>query len=117
MAPELTTNRGQALLESLFAVALAGPLLLILLKSLLNVIFVIAVDAAVEDYFLCDLSKKTNCESIFKITMSDLKFDDYDYKIESSNQTKTFTVSTPINSLRTIHIKRVFNFEKFKHKY
>lgn len=118
MAPKLTTtnnNRGQAILEATGMMIIAGAFLYLLLRALLTVIFSVALDAMAEDYFFCELARKTNCEQRLYSRLRDNQMQDINIKTQKSEQKIILTLSA--THLASMTMTREFNYEKFRQQH
>ena len=75
MAPEKVINqKGQALIESLAVLALAGFLILIFTKLGLRSIHEIALSEIIENRLLCELENATQCEINMTTELKKIQF-------------------------------------------
>ena len=118
MAPKQLTiknNSGQALTETVFLLSLTGMFLFFLLRCLLGVIFTVALEAMVEDYFYCELANKVNCLPRLE---SRLRDNQLRHVAVTENKSETQIILTvTATHLTSMTVKREFNYAKFKQKF
>lgn len=111
MAQKAVNNKGQALTEALFMLSMAGLFLYFLLRSLLMVIFSVALDAMAEDYFFCELAHKPACEQRLIQRLRENQMREISIKIKRPGEKIVLTISA--THLASMTITREFDYEKF----
>lgn len=107
-----SNNKGQALLEAIFMLGMTGLFLFFLLHCLLTVIFSVALASMAEDYFFCELSRKTGCEQRLHDHLYKNQMRDVVIKIKKPGQKIILTISA--THLTSMTITREFDYEKFR---
>lgn len=118
MAPKqqtLKNNKGQALTETIFMLGITGVFLFFLLRCLLTVIFTVALDSMVEDYFYCELAKKLSCLERLEMRLRNNQLREVNVKTQKSANKISLSVSA--THLTSMSITREFNYEKFRQKF
>lgn len=111
----IKNNKGQALTETLVLLTTTGIFLLLLLRCLLVVIFTIALDAAAEDYFYCELAHKTGCRQRLEYRLQANQMRNVTVTTKKSLDKITLTVmATHFSSMM---ISREFDYAKFNEKF
>ena len=88
MAPEKMINqKGQALIDSLAVLALAGLLILLLIRHGLRSIHEVALSEIMENRLICELEDTTHCEINMMTELKKIQF-----KTESAILNKTDSV-------------------------
>lgn len=117
MAQKLITvknNKGQALTEAIFMLSMTGLFLYFLLRCLLMVIFTVALDAMAEDYFFCELAKKSACEQQLRSHLAKNQLQDIRINIRKPHNRIILTVTA--THLASATITREFDYEKYRQK-
>ncbi len=88
MVPEKMINqKGQALIESLAVLALAGLLILLFMKHGLKTIHEVALHEIMENRLICELEDATHCEINMTTELKKIQF-----KTESATLNKTESI-------------------------
>lgn len=111
----LKNNKGQALTEAIFMLGLTGVFLFFLLRCLLTVIFTVALDSMVEDYFYCELALKPSCLDRLEMRLLNNQLHDVNVKMRKSADKIILTVSA--THLTSMSVTREFDYEKFRQKF
>lgn len=86
-----------------------------LLRCLLTVIFTVALDAMVEDYFYCELAQKPNCLQRLETRLHENQLRAVKLTMERPKQKIVLTVSAI--HLVSMTVSREFDYEKFRQKF
>lgn len=111
----LKNNKGQALTETIFMLGLTGVFLFFLLRCLLTVIFTVALDSMVEDYFYCELAQKPSCLQRLESRLQSNQLRVVNVKAQKTQTKIVLTVSAA--HLTSMSVTREFNYEKFRQKF
>jgi len=106
-------KKGQALLESLIALAISIPLIFTLLRSFNEQINIMLVDELIEERLICELSQSKLCKQHFEQKLQLVK-----PKIQKSatvNLNEKVIVSVTLHSGLTI--KREINLKDFRYEF
>lgn len=112
---KLRDNRGQALTEALLMLLTALLFLYFMLRALLVVIFTVAVDAMVEDYFYCELAGKPFCQQRLEQRLQQNQLRAVVIQVRRAPQ--KISLSVTASHLATLSITREFDYEKFKQEF
>lgn len=118
MAPRHHTTankKGQALLETTVLLGTTGMCLYFLLRLLLQIIFTIALDAMVEDYFFCELAERPSCVTVLENKLRDNQI--REVKISKKELKNKITLHVSGRHLTIVNISREFDYEKFRRKF
>lgn len=110
----INNNKGQAMIEATAMLVMTGAFLYLLLRSLLAVIFSVALDSMAEDYFFCELARKSNCEQRLYSRLRDNQMRDISLRTRKPGQKIILTISA--THLTSMTITREFDYEKFRQK-
>ena len=108
----INNHKGQALIETTGILVISGVFLYLLLKSLLAVIFSVALDSMAEDYFFCELARKPSCEQLLYSRLRDNQMKDIKINTRKLNQNIILTVTA--THLVSMTVTREFDYEKFR---
>lgn len=111
----LKNNKGQALTEALFILSMTGCFLFFLLRCLLTVVFTVALDAMIEDYFYCELARKPACLQRLETRLHDNQLRQVSVSIKTPQNKIILTVLA--THLASMSVTREFNYEKFRQKF
>lgn len=108
----IKNNSGQALIEATLMMVVAGAFLYLLLRSLLIIIFSVAVDSMAEDYFFCELVKKPNCEQRLYHRLKDNQLKNISVSTRKIGHRMILTISA--THLTSMTVAREFDYENFR---
>lgn len=111
----INNNKGQALIEALFLMGITGTCLYFLLRSLLAVIFTVAVDSMAEDYFFCQLAERSGCLTTLEKRLKDNQIKNVKIQVERKSHKTKLIISGW--HLTKVDVKREFDDENFKKKF
>jgi len=111
----LINKKGQAVIESIFVLAITVPLILFLLHYFILQINLIALDELVEMRLICELSNEVNCQEIFENKVAELKIKNLQSKLIKKNHLFIFSLQGEQTS--EIKLERILDAKKYLEKY
>lgn len=112
-------QKGQALIESLFVLTWSAPLTFSLIKFGLHLLAVINLEINAENYFVCELAKKNNCQAKLEQSLRNNHFRTASviHKNQGDIEQLEIQVSRKLIKTEYITVTRTFNFEKFRQEF